>query len=739
MSVRVVARVRPLLKSERELDVIVRTGASATTESKSQQSTNADRKLAALRDRDNVVRIPNPKNEGEEYTFQFNAVYDAEVAQQEMFDAEVAPTIKHLFNGFDVTLFAYGVTGTGKTHTMRGGKSLADRGVIPRLLSGIYRRSRKIEKDTNGETTVQVSLSYYEIYNDKVHDLFEPPEKRTLAGLPLRDNGGKTVVCGLTEKPCTSLKEFEGLYDQANNNRSTSATKLNAHSSRSHAILGVKVTIISPDQTRVSTASAIDLAGSEDNRRTDNDKERMVESASINKSLFVLAQCVEAITKKQHRIPYRESKMTRILSLGQNNGLTVMILNVAPVRSYHLDTLSSLSVANRTRKIEVREVENDPMFKGPARPPMRPSLASSRQPLRPLTASVNVNMPAPAAKDPASKDDTKPMKAFSVYSDRPAAKAVTKSRKSDSKRPSLSDTNSARSLKPRQTLAPAQPALKSSEFSAATIEEMVEKKVEEILAVRTVSEQSRQTQVRELNEQVQRRLEMLEQRIEGTEDARAEGLSYLLMAKQHQSRGENSSALRMYQLALPHFPHNEKLVSKIAALKQPNDDHGLSPSKGRFGSMLSLKKEPTLTLGKRHAEDDDYVNAAGSDGYSSDENSVAGGPRKKRATRASRTSVDDLDDIAELDEDPSVSPRTLHLLSIINSRDVSQIKLLKGVGAKKAEAIVDCLCEMDQASMNSEEMVSDQPQFQVSSLAELSTLKGVGVRTVENMRNGVLA
>jgi DNA uptake protein ComE-like DNA-binding protein len=70
---------------------------------------------------------------------------------------------------------------------------------------------------------------------------------------------------------------------------------------------------------------------------------------------------------------------------------------------------------------------------------------------------------------------------------------------------------------------------------------------------------------------------------------------------------------------------------------------------------------------------------------------------------------------------------------------VSQIKLLKGVGAKKAEAIVDCLCEMDQASLGTgDEMTTDQPHFQVSSLAELSTLKGVGVRTVENMRNGVL-
>jgi len=73
---------------------------------------------------------------------------------------------------------------------------------------------------------MEVSMSYYEIYNDHVFDLFEPPEKRTLAGLPIRDNNGKTVVVGLSERPCTSLKDFEQLYDQANINRSTSATKV---------------------------------------------------------------------------------------------------------------------------------------------------------------------------------------------------------------------------------------------------------------------------------------------------------------------------------------------------------------------------------------------------------------------------------------------------------------------------------------------------------------------------------
>ena len=143
----------------------------------------------------------------------------------------VAPTVKHLFNGFDVTIFAYGVTGTGKTHTMRGGKSLAERGVIPRLLSSIYRRTRKIEKDSGGETQTEVSMSYYEIYNDRVYDLFQAPESRTPAGLPIRDNNGKSIVVGLTERPCTTLKDFEQLYDQANVNRSTSATKVGSSSS----------------------------------------------------------------------------------------------------------------------------------------------------------------------------------------------------------------------------------------------------------------------------------------------------------------------------------------------------------------------------------------------------------------------------------------------------------------------------------------------------------------------------
>ncbi len=149
------------------------------------------------------------------------------------------------------------------------------------------------------------------------------------------------------------LRRYEFTFTSGDEVVLMDSRQLNAHSSRSHAILCVKVAVTAGEETRISTASAIDLAGSEDNRRTENGKERMVESASINKSLFVLAQCVEAISKKQARIPYRESKMTRILSLGQNNGFTIMILNLAPVRSYHLDTLSSLNFANRTKRLRL--------------------------------------------------------------------------------------------------------------------------------------------------------------------------------------------------------------------------------------------------------------------------------------------------------------------------------------------------------------------------------------------------
>ncbi|KAA8626564.1 Kinesin-like protein [Pyrenophora tritici-repentis] len=641
MSVRVVARIRPLLKQEIDKDTIV------TAETLDGETTPS------------VVRIPSPKNEAESFSFQFSSVYEQDASQQQLFDAEIAPTVKHLFNGFDLSIFAHGCTGTGKTHTMRGGKSLAERGVIPRLLSAIYRRSKKIEKDSEGAVQVEVALEYFEIYCDRVYDLFEPPEKRTPSGLPIRDNKGKTVVVGLTEKPCPTLKEFEQLYDQANMNRSTSSTKLNAHSSRSHAVLCVKITQTTEETVRVSRVSCIDLAGSEDNRRTENNKERLVESSAINKSLFVLAQCVEAMNKKASRIPYRESKMTRILSLGQNKGLTVMILNLAPVRAYHLDTISSLNFASRTKKIEIAEVENDPMYRTAVKPLAATSSVGgatmARQPLRPLAAVANANL-----ADAEKKKGEKPVKAFSntgIRRAEPPKRAAEPSSSTFGLRP----TKTYRAADNTSRIPGREPVL-----TKASIEALIAQKVDERLAEKALQDAGNTAPA--LPAELQKRLDELEHRINATEeDGKSQGLQFLLMAKQHHIRGEDASALRMYQLAQPFFPDNAKLESKMKTL----------------GERAAARK-PKKTTKKLPIFRD-----------------AATTPTKTTAT----TTVNPAEQ----------TPRTSQLLKIINSRDVIKIKALKGVGAKKADSIVNCLMEMDDA--------------EIMDLESLAMLKGVGGKT----------
>nr|OQO15358.1 hypothetical protein B0A51_17708 [Rachicladosporium sp. CCFEE 5018] len=745
MSVRVVARIRPLLKAEIEKDIIVHADKTAS---------------ATEKDTATVVRIPNPKNHGENFSFNFNSVYDQSATQSQIFDNEVSSTVKHLFKGFDVTIFAYGVTGTGKTHTMRGGKSLAERGVIPRLLSGIYRRARKAEKDSAGESTVEVSMSYFEIYNDKVYDLFEPPEKRTPAGLPIRDNQqGKAVVVGLTERPCTSLKEFEGLYDHANINRSTSATKLNAHSSRSHAILCVKISQRTGDQTRISTVSAIDLAGSEDNRRTDNNKERLVESAAINKSLFVLAQCVEAISKGQARIPYRESKMTRILSLGQNKAHTVMVLNIAPVKSYHLDTLSSLNFANRTKKIETNEIENQPFYrelpgKGKLDAPttsILPATSSlNRQPLRPKILSHNAII-----KD-ATTAIAKPTKQFSVYSDKP----VRPSNQANTSHPRTTTRPSIRSPKrpstdalptlarpakiPRTTASLPKPGMSQSD-----IEALIERKVTEALAER--ADNTSISNPEPISDEVQKRLEALEKRVEGQETERAEGLQYLLMAKQHQVRGEEASALKMYMLAQPSFKGNEKLERKIEGLrhriegkKRVEVETRRSPARDAPPRTRDSPKKPAAAAAAKDFDADSSYHAAPSLHAASDSDSDSDTPvprrpltkirRRPHGPTRSITAPSPATHTPFDTEDPLIrdlclpTPRTTRLLEIINTRDVAQIRLLRGVGAKRAEAIVGALCDM--------EIGEEDGGRGVGSLQELGRLRGVGAKLVEGMRGG---
>ena len=622
---------------------------------------------------------------------------------------------------------------------MRGGLRLADRGVIPRLLSSVFRRGKKIMKDSDEETTVQVALSYYEIYNDKVFDLLEPPEKRTAMGLPLRaEANGKTVVAGLSERPVEDLRDFEKLYIEANNNRVTAATKLNAHSSRSHAILRVKLTQISGDSVRESTASAIDLAGSEDNRRTDNGKERLIESAAINKSLFVLSQCIDAISRGDKRIPYRESKMTRILSLGQNKGITVMILNLAPMRSYHLDTLSSLNVSSRAKRIEVREIENEVVFKQVPKSTTLSTTQAQRQPLRPLANTHNIHSGNVAAKANAN-DASRPVKAFSVYTDskpktaplmpkstpapalRPVANTSQVRRSAASKRPSDQDTTTRPSKLARPGAIASNLKEQSVTVSASQIEALVEKKVSEILAARDAAEKKPASQAQlhvqpDVSEAVQRRLEALERRIDNDEwrdDAKSDGLRLLLAARQAKERGDDAVALNAYEMALAYFPGQVKLLGKIDRLR----------AKLGIADAPSPARSPRITPKKKRRpvidSDGDY-NSAEADV----EDDLEEAKPKSRRSRSRRATEDEDDDVFG-----PTSPRTQQLLDIVNSRDLIQIRGLVGFGAKKAQDLVNYL----------ELVGADEDGGSIESITQLRSVPGLSGRTVDRAYGGLMA
>ena len=448
---------------------------------------------------------------------------------------------------------------------------------------------------------------------------------------------------------------------------------------------------------------------------------------------------MEAISKKQQRIPYRESKMTRILSLGQNNGFTVMILNLAPVKAYHLDTLSSLNFANRTKKIEVREVENEPVFKGPPRPSAQvggPTI--QRQPLRPLTNGINVNLAA--NRDAVTKND-KPLKAFSVYSDRNKGQMSRPAPQKSSPLKRTADASFLTSTRPSKISRPTpnfiRPAPESQPaMDQASIESLVEKKVSEIMAARALNVPDPQP-AKAITDEVQRRLDSIEKRLEGQDGERAEGLSFLLMAKQHQARGEDGSALKMYELAQPHFPDNDKLKSKIERLKER------LATKKNEGSALLAKVEEIPTSSREmeeenvyHAnnEDESYHDANESARHYSEDDDESGHrarPKKQSKAQKRKPRASSPDPLASHGPESAaaVTPRTRYLLDIINSRDVAQIKRLNGLGAKRAEGIVDYLNE--QAEEASEQMM-------VQSWNDLSRLRGIGKKTLETMREGVM-
>ncbi|TVY88585.1 Kinesin heavy chain [Lachnellula willkommii] len=284
-------------------------------------------------------------------SFTFDRVFDMNSRQKDVFDFSIKPTVDDILNGYNGTVFAYGQTGAGKSYTMMGTDIDNDegRGVIPRIVEQIF--ASILASPGTIEYTVRVS--YMEIYMERIRDLLAPHNDN----LPVHEEKNRGVyVKGLLEIYVSSVQEVYEVMRRGGTSRAVASTNMNQESSRSHSIFVITIT-----QKNVETGSAksgqlflVDLAGSEKIGKTGASGQTLEEAKKINKSLSALGMVINNLTdgKSQH-IPYRDSKLTRILqeSLG-GNSRTTLIINCSPSSYNDAETLGTLRFGMRAKAIK---------------------------------------------------------------------------------------------------------------------------------------------------------------------------------------------------------------------------------------------------------------------------------------------------------------------------------------------------------------------------------------------------
>jgi len=318
------------------------------------------------RDANSEQIVTFPSQEGLKLTtkdassaFTFDRVFPTNTAQHDVFDYSIRGTVDDVLAGYNGTVFAYGQTGSGKTYTMMGAGSIGDqeaKGIIPRIVEQIFHSIMS----SDGSVEFTVKVSYMEIYMEKIRDLLVP----TNDNLPVHEDKARGVyVKGLHEFYVGSVEEVYEILERGGAARMVAATNMNQESSRSHSIFVIEVA-----QKNVETGSAksgrlflVDLAGSEKVGKTGASGQTLEEAKKINKSLTSLGMVINALSDgKSSHIPYRDSKLTRILqeSLG-GNSRTTLIINCSPSAYNYEETVSTLRFGERAKTIKQKAKVNE--------------------------------------------------------------------------------------------------------------------------------------------------------------------------------------------------------------------------------------------------------------------------------------------------------------------------------------------------------------------------------------------
>ncbi|XP_050563185.1 kinesin-like protein KIF20B isoform X1 [Spodoptera frugiperda] len=345
--------------------------------------------------------------------YTFSKIFGAECSQREIFEAVVKENLRKLPEGQNFTLLTYGASGSGKTYTLMG--TVGAPGLVPRSLEYVFRlvdaaqqpafrpaesgaekldhheqdyelqwvkrlrhvsaplrdKYRRMSAQLHSDLTASsidlsnrirhyVWVSFVEIYNEAVYDLLAPPEKRTKLRIR-EDTSGNVYVKGATQAFVRSGEEAYDVMVAGKHNLVVAATGVHAHSSRSHCIFTITMLTETSEGVRTSYVRLCDLAGCERARATRNTGARMLESRAINSSLHVLERCLHMLRRKQRTgheamVPYRESKLTRLLGTGLSGvrGEAVsMVVTLNPSPEYAHETKHVLSLAAVAQDIQI--------------------------------------------------------------------------------------------------------------------------------------------------------------------------------------------------------------------------------------------------------------------------------------------------------------------------------------------------------------------------------------------------